>query len=129
MPEEPSKPAVLVAKCLSGAPCRYHGYAAPPRRALLERLRARHEIVFFCPEEAAGLPTPRPPTRWREGRLIAAGQDVTETFIRGAQLTLKLALERQIRKFYGLRFSPSCDPRTGVTARLLLRHEIRCLFG
>ena len=128
-PDSTGKPMVIVAKCLAGVPCRYHGEAAPPRRALLARLDARYEVLLFCPEEEAGLPTPRPPARWRDGRLIAAGKDVTEFFQRGAELTLQLAKAHRVKKFYGLRLSPSCDPETGITARLLRRHRIRCLYG
>jgi len=129
LPETPSKSAVMVAKCLSGAACRYHGCAVPPRRVLLARLSASHHIIFFCPEEASGLPTPRPPSRWREGRLMAAGIDVTATFQHGAELALALAKQNGIKKFYGLRWSPSCDPRTGMTSRLLRRHRIKCFYG
>lgn len=116
----------MVAKCLAGYACRYHGCAISPRRRLLDRL---HDVVLFCPEEASGLPTPRPPSRWKNGRLMAAGRDVTAFFERGAALALALARERGVKKFYGLRFSPSCDPRTGMTARLLRRHRIGCFYG
>ena len=120
---------VLVAKCLAGYPCRYHGCAVPPRQRLLSRLAERHEIALFCPEEASGLPTPRPASRWRDGKLMADGQDVTPFFQRGAELALNLARRLGAVKFYGLRWSPSCDPQTGVTAQALSKHGIKCHFG
>ena len=123
------RPAVLVAACLTGVPCRYHGQAAPPRKALIERLQRKYEIVFVCPEQLGGLPTPRPPSRWSKGRLIAVGRDVTEYFERGAERTLEKAREVGALAFYGLRGSPSCDPKTGVTARLLEREGIKTRFG
>jgi uncharacterized protein YbbK (DUF523 family) len=129
MPENPAKPAVMVARCLGGSNCRYHGYYTPPRLALLKRLAPKYEVILFCPEEAAGMSTPRPPAQWKKGRLFADGKDVTEAFERGAQLALHVALGCGVKKFYGLRNSPSCDPQTGVTARLLTRHGIRCLLG
>ena len=123
------RPAVLVAACLNGVPCRYHGQAAPPRKALLERLQRKYKIVFVCPEQLGGLPTPRPPSRWIKGRLMAAGKDVTEYFERGAEKALKKACEAGAQVFYGLCGSPSCDPKTGVTARLLAREGIKTRFG
>jgi uncharacterized protein YbbK (DUF523 family) len=127
--EKDDRPAVLVAACLAGVPCRYHGQAAPPRRALLDRLQRKYKIVFVCPEQLGGLPTPRPPSRWSKGRLMAAGKDVTEYFERGAERTLEEARQVKALAFYGLRGSPSCDPKTGVTARLLSRAGIKTRFG
>ena len=129
MPKPTNKSVVMVAKCLSGAACRYHGRPTPRRHRLLDRLAAKNQVVFFCPEEASGMPTPRPPARWRDGRLIAAGRDVTQLFDRGARLALELAQRLGVKKFYGLRGSPICDPRSGLTARLLRGRRIKCHFG
>lgn len=126
---KPGKPAVLVAKCLAGHACRYHGMAVPPRAALLERLARRHEIVLVCPEQLGGLPTPRPPSRWREGRLLADGQDVTAAFLAGAAKALAIAQQAGATKFYGLRYSPSCDPQRGITCRIFELAGIKCLLG
>lgn len=123
------RPAVMVAKCLAGYACRYHGRLTPARVKLLERLQKRYRIVLVCPEEESGLPTPRPPARWQGDRLIADGRDVTEFFDRGARIALQRAKETGARKFYGLRWSPSCDPVTGMTCRLLKRHKIKTHFG
>jgi uncharacterized protein YbbK (DUF523 family) len=127
--QKDDRPAVLVAACLNGDPCRYHGQAAPPRKALIERLQRKYKIVFVCPEQLGGLPTPRPPSRWSKGRLMAAGKDVTEYFELGAERTLEKAREMGALAFYGLRGSPSCDPKTGVTAQLLTQAEIKTRFG
>ena len=123
------RPAVMVAACLSGVPCRYHGQPAPPRKALLDRLGRKYRIIYLCPEQLGGLPTPRPPSRWRQGRLMAAGADVTEYFQRGAEIALQRARDAKALAFYGLRGSPSCDPKTGVTARLLAQWGIKTRFG
>lgn len=127
--QEEERPAVLVAACLAGIPCRYHGQAAPPRTKLLERLAKKHRIIFVCPEQLGGLSTPRPPARWKGGRLWAAGQDVTEAFERGARLALEEAQAAGALAFYGLRSSPSCDPKNGVTARLFAQKGLACRFG
>jgi uncharacterized protein YbbK (DUF523 family) len=126
---EEMKSKVLVAKCLSGAACRYHGEGVAPRARLLARLREDHRIVYVCPEQLAGLPTPRPAARWRGGRLIAAGQDVTELFQAGAEKALAIAQDAGAARFYGLRNSPSCDPKNGITCRLLTAAGIKCIAG
>jgi uncharacterized protein YbbK (DUF523 family) len=120
---------VLVAKCLAGHACRYHGQPTPPRAKLLERLQRKHEIVLVCPEELAGLPTPRPPARWHGDRLIADGQDVTKVFQVGAARALIIALDADATKFYGLKFSPSCDPKRGITCLLFTQAGIKCRLG
>lgn len=126
------KPAVIVAACLAGYGCRYHGKVTPPRSKLLKRLKEKYgkeQIILFCAEQAGGLPTPRPPAYRQKGRLIAAGKDVTLSFAIGAQKALNLAEKRRVIKFYGLRNSPSCDPKNGVTCNLLTKHGIKCHYG
>lgn len=126
------KKAVMVSACLAGATCRYHGRAVPPRSRLLERLKEKYgieNICLFCAEQAGGLPTPRPPTYRKNGRLIAAGKDVTMAFAIGAQKALNIAEKRGVIKYYGLRNSPSCDPKTGVTCKLLSKNGIKCHYG
>jgi uncharacterized protein YbbK (DUF523 family) len=127
--DQEERPAVLVAACLCGIACRYHGELTPPRTKLLERLAQKFRLVLVCPEQLGGLPTPRPPARWKADRLWAAGQDVTEAFERGARLALNEAEEAGALAFYGLRHSPSCDPKNGITARLFAQKGIACRFG
>jgi hypothetical protein len=122
-------PAVLVAACLAGVPCRYHGQASPPRKVLLERLNKKYRVIPVCPEQLGGLPTPRAPSRWRDGRLMSGGQDVTKAFEKGAALTLEKARSAGAVKFYGLAHSPSCDKVKGITACLLAGNGIEVFNG
>jgi uncharacterized protein YbbK (DUF523 family) len=115
---------ILVARCLSGEPCRYHGRATPPRTKLLDRLARKYHIVFVCPEQLGGLPTPRPPARWHGDKLISGGEDVTGAFFRGASEALRIAERMKAVKFYGLNGSPSCDRDTGITAMMLSDHGV-----
>jgi uncharacterized protein YbbK (DUF523 family) len=124
-----NKPTVLVARCLMGEPCRYHGIYTPPRLRLLDRLARRYRVVPVCPEIMGGLPVPRPPAYIIGDRVISAGIDVTTFFLRGARMVRDMARRSQAIKFYGLRHSPSCDPRTGITARMLADDGIFCHFG
>ena len=81
---------LLISACLLGVRCRYDGAARRMER--LEELMRRHVLVPVCPEVLGGLPTPRPPSELREGRVVTRdGQDVTEAFQAGAQTALAVA--------------------------------------
>ena len=117
---------VLVSRCLMGVLCRYHGERYRFGRDLtrdhgiVRRLRARGcDIVAVCPEVDAGLPVPRPPTRWVGERLICDGIDVTATFVRGGQMAVDTARRCGAVRAYLLHGSPSCDRDRGIAARLL----------
>jgi len=146
---DPPPEPVLVSACLLGRRCRYDGVHNRDR-VLEEELAAAGQVaVPFCPEEAGGLGTPRPPA-WieREGaeavldgraRLVTdAGRDVTEAFLRGARGALELCQRRGIVRAYLKERSPSCGCAAthvagalvagpGVTAALLARHGVACV--
>ncbi|MBP0650985.1 DUF523 domain-containing protein, partial [Mycobacterium tuberculosis] len=81
----------------------YDGRGRPLASEHLERWRAGGRLVAFCPEVAAGLPTPRPPAEigaGGDGRAVLAGagrvltsdgDDVSAAFRGGAELALPLA--------------------------------------
>ena len=102
--------------------------------------------VPFCPEQAGGLDTPRPPA-WIEAADAAAvldgasrvvteaGADVSSEFARGAEGALQTCREHGIGRAYLKERSPSCgvanthvDGRLvegpGVTTELLRRNGI-----
>jgi uncharacterized protein YbbK (DUF523 family) len=122
----------LVSACLVGLPTRYDGVSRPStdcRLALAGSL-----WVPVCPEQLGGLPTPRPPADLvgGDGAAVLAGRarvvtreglDVTDRFIRGAELVLTLALELGVSSAYLKSGSPSCGCGRvlGVTAALLQR--------
>lgn len=139
---------VLVSACLVGRRCRYDG--VHNRDLVLEEsLAARGlEAVPFCPEEAGGLGTPRPPA-WIGAEGAAAvldgrarmvrddGVDVTQGFLRGAREALQLCQRRGIVRAFLKERSPSCGcaathiagevrPGPGVTTELLTRHGVVC---
>lgn len=141
---------VLVSACLLGKPVRYNGSAKTLEDALLDRLVNEGRVVSVCPEVMAGLPTPRPPAEIAEGasgaavvhgsgRIIEAdGNDVTETYMSGAQLALEHAIRHNCRYALLTDGSPSCGGSfiydgtfvgrrisgEGVTATLLRQHGI-----
>lgn len=92
--------SVLVSACLRGVPCRFDGRG----RASVEMTAALggRAPVPFCPEVAAGLPTPRRPAEIVGGdgydvldgraRVVDdTGHDVTEAFVDGARRALEAA--------------------------------------
>ncbi len=123
---------VLVSACLLGLRCRYDGQGREYPLAL-ELLRLGRALPF-CPEQAGGLATPRPPAEIRGDRVVTCrGQDVTEPFLRGAQEALGLCRRASLTQALLRDRSPSCGCRwiydgsfsgrlvagRGLTARLL----------
>ena len=98
---------LLISACLLGVRCRYDGAARRMER--LEELMRRHVLVPVCPEVLGGLPTPRPPSELREGRVVTRdGQDVTEAFQAGAQTALAVARAAGCHCALLKERSPSC---------------------
>ena len=64
------EPMILVSACLLGLSTRYDGSSAPEKRAM-ELLR-QGKAIPVCPEQLAGLPTPRPKCTLKRG----GGKDV-----------------------------------------------------
>ncbi len=139
---------ILVSACLLGEAVRYDG-GHRHQSGLLQHWRAEGRIVAFCPEVAAGLPTPRAPAEIDGGLADALwsgharvrtnrGEDVTEAFIKGAHLALALCQKERIALAILKEGSPSCAVSRigtgdfsgrkiegrGVTASLLARHGI-----
>ncbi|NDL64733.1 DUF523 domain-containing protein [Acerihabitans arboris] len=141
---------ILISACLAGFNVRYNGSAKTLLHPALQQWRNEGRLVVCCPELAAGFSTPRPPaeitvgrygdTRVSEGAKVIenTGQDVTERYLLGAYLTLKMAQLHQCRYALLTDGSPSCGSQTiyagafngdtksgyGVTAQLLHEHGI-----
>ena len=84
-----------------GNKVRYNASCLSIPEADLKWLISNLEIVIFCPEISAGLPTPRPPAEIIAGKGIDVldglasvvgddGIDVTTQFVAGAENALKL---------------------------------------
>lgn len=143
-----SRAMILVSACLLGQPVRYDARAKTLVSDLLADWRARGLVVPFCPEVAAGLPTPRAPAEIEpgftgddvlDGRakvMTQGGEDVTAAFVKGALLALQAA--HTCRFALLTEASPSCGSLTlysgrfdgmrragmGVTTALLTRSGI-----
>ncbi|MDQ4131145.1 MAG: DUF523 domain-containing protein [Actinomycetota bacterium] len=101
----PEAERVLVSACLAGRRCAYQGASNRPdgeRRVQIERLVAEGRAVLVCPEVDGGLGTPRLPAEIVGGdghavldgraRVVAVdGTDVTEAYLRGAEIAVQRA--------------------------------------
>lgn len=138
---------VLLSACLAGRACRFDG--SDNRDDRVARLIAEGRAVLVCPEEEGGLGTPRPPAEIVGGdghdvlagraRVVTkAGVDVTDEYVRGAEIALAKARSSGATQAVLKARSPSCGKgcvydgtftRTpsigdGVTAALLQENGI-----
>ncbi|NIQ95387.1 MAG: DUF523 domain-containing protein [Desulfuromonadales bacterium] len=140
---------ILVSTCLLGIPTRYDGGAKRSERVIDYLRRNDFVPVPVCPEQLAGLPTPRPKTWFArgsgadilegEGEIVTEqGEDVSESFLSGARQTARIARLSGCRTAILKERSPSCGVHQiyrgsnkvsgqGVAAALLLRHGLELL--
>lgn len=97
----------LCSACLLGIECRYDGKSKTDKKVL--ELAKKEKLIPVCPEQLGGLPTPRPPSEQREGKVITkTNKDVTREFIKGAEEVLKIAKLFGIKEAIFKQKSPSC---------------------
>jgi uncharacterized protein YbbK (DUF523 family) len=128
----------LCSACLLGINCRYDGKSKPNERVL--ELSKKEKLIPVCPEQLGGLPTPRIQSEIRNGKVFnLAGEDVTNSFKKGAEKTLKLAKKYNIKEAILKQRSPSCGcgkiydgtfskkviEGWGITANLLRKNGIK----
>ncbi|PAE20568.1 hypothetical protein CHH80_11195 [Bacillus sp. 7504-2] len=135
---------ILVSSCLAGLEVRYNGTHCLDER--IKELVTNKEATMICPEILGGLATPREPAEIiggsgedvLDGRakvVSQSGHDVTEEFIKGANLALEKAQQLGATMIVLKENSPSCGSTNiynghfngekiagnGVTAALLKR--------
>jgi uncharacterized protein YbbK (DUF523 family) len=111
---------ILISACLLGRPVRYDGKGKPLNDPMIERWKAEGRLVGYCPEQAGGLPTPRPPAEIEGGMngedvlaararvLEVTGGDVTADFVEGARKAAAFAREQGCDVALLIDGSPSC---------------------
>ncbi len=140
---------VLVSACLIGEQVRYDGKKITCNSSIFKKWKDEGRVVPFCPEVAGNLPVPRPSAEIIAGTGIEVlkesakvfninGQDITDSFIRGAREALRIVKEMQIKMAVLKDGSPSCGqtriydgsfsglkrPGKGVTTALLEKNGI-----
>ncbi len=138
---------ILVSACLLGLLTRYDGTEKRNPR-VLDFISDRGLVpIPICPEQLAGLPTPRPPVRFSRadgtgildgtGSLIDEdGNEFAQTFLKGAMESVKIARLTGCRKALLKERSPSCGVSRiyrgealtagqGVTCALLRRNGLQ----
>jgi len=115
---------ILISACLMGFNVRYDGSAKSLLHSTLAQWRSEGRVVTCCPELAAGFSTPRPAaeiiigptgsTRMQHGARVMerTGTDVTDLYILGAHLALRMAQLHHCRYALLADGSPSCGSET-----------------
>lgn len=142
---------ILVSACLLGQPVRYDGGGRRIVHPALARWAAEGRLVPFCPECAAGLPTPRPAAEIAPEDDAAAvlagsgrvrdrtGDDHSAAFRAAARLacaaaeahgcTFALLTDRSpscgTRAIHAGRFDGALRPGMGIAALALARQGVR----
>lgn len=134
---------ILVSACLLGIQCKYSG-KSNQSESLWGKLQG-HEVLLICPEQLGGLSTPRNPAEilfTKDGIRVQTetGEDVTNSFLRGAEIAFQLAEEEGITLAVLKDGSPSCGVNSiydgtfskckiegcGVFAKRLMEKGILC---
>jgi len=140
---------VMISACLLGLNTRYDG-DHNLSKSIIEYIRAEKlTVIPICPEQLAGLPTPRGKAWFAEGdgqtiidghgKIIdQSGATMDQHFLAGAGMCLQIAQLNRTKRAILKQNSPSCGtaavyhgrqkvPGMGVTAALLKKHKIRLL--
>lgn len=131
----------LVSSCLAGIKCRYNGNDCENR--VIVDLVKQGKAIPVCPEQLAGLPTPRACCEivFENGvkKVISQdGRDVTKEYVDGAEKTLGIAISMGISQAIFKSRSPTCGcgclydgtfagkliKGNGIAAELLLKNGI-----
>ena len=132
---------ILISACLAGENCKYSGGNNLVRE--IRELYERGEAVCVCPERDGGLPVPRDPAEIIDGRVISIhGRDVTDYYIRGAEIGMEVCRQNRCTTAVLKANSPSCGPhavydgtfshtlvngRCGIFAAMLKEAGVQCL--
>lgn len=130
----------ICSACLLGVKCRYDNKGKANEKIL--ELSKREVLIPICPEQLGGLPTPREAAEQMGKKIITkSGEDVTDSFKKGAKEVLKIAKLYGIKEAILKQKSPSCGcgqvydggfsgkiiKGNGITASLLEKNGIKIM--
>ena len=98
---------ILVSACLLGFPVRYDGQSKAVEKIV--ELAKDNILIPICPETLGGLPTPRIKSEIKDNLVMRLdGKDVTDNYLRGANITLEIAKLNKVDYCILKSKSPSC---------------------
>lgn len=109
---------ILISSCLIGLNTRFNG--KNKKDTNLAQYANRANVIFVCPEQLGGLPTPRPATEIEHGKtakdvfegngkiLTGDGEDQTALYLASAYKTLDLCINMNVIAAVLYSKSPSC---------------------
>lgn len=101
------KEKLLVSACLVGINCKYNGKNNYTKE--IEKLKDYYDFILICPESSSGMKAPRHPSERRGDKVVSElNEDVTSFFIKGAELSLKIAKQHNVKYALLKESSPSC---------------------
>lgn len=107
------KEKLLISSCLLGNNVKYNGGNNILNDEILKKLGSKYELVPYCPEVEGGLPTPRVPCEITSRSPIKVinknKEDKTKEFLLGAEKTLDISKEKNIKIALLKSNSPSCS--------------------
>ena len=131
---------LLISACLVGDNVKYNG--GNNKSPLIDKLLEKYELVPFCPEVEGGLSIPRKPSERKGDKVINQdGEDLTDAYLKGAELAYNICLFLKIKTVILKEKSPSCGSKIiydgsfshkeingmGVTAEYLKKKGITVL--
>ncbi len=129
---------ILVSACLLGENCKYNG-KNNKNFFVIEFLKNK-KYLKVCPEQLAGLGTPRLPCEILNKKVISiSNEDMTDKFQKGADDTLEIAIINNCTSAILKEKSPSCGVNyvydgtfsgklinnMGITTTLLFKHGLK----
>ncbi len=130
----------IISACLCGYNCKYNGKNNLNKN--IKKIYDNHDAILVCPEVMGGLDTPRVPCEIVGNMVInKEGRDCTKEYTLGAEKTLKVCLENNIKCAILKEKSPSCGVNyiydgtfnnnliegCGITTRLLRENNIEVI--
>lgn len=98
---------IIVSACLAGINCRFDGKSKANKKII--KLIEEGKAIPICPEQLAGLPTPRIPSEIFNGKVIRKDSvDLTKEFYHGAEEALKITLMANCKQAILKNKSPAC---------------------
>lgn len=129
---------IIISACLLGENVKYNGLNN--YNPLILKLKEKYELIPICPEVFGGLSIPRDPSEIKGNIVISSkGLDVTSNFNNGANKSLKIAIDNNIKIAILKDGSPSCGSSyiydgtfnhkkingLGITAKLFEENNIK----